>query len=429
MPPRSASKRLLVPSSSSVLRSQPSALDSRVTLLSLENQKVPASTSSQAGDSTSRSPSKRTRSAINSGIPYQDAPSTSKRTRTSLKAFTTGNETSNGTPKPSQSQSASKEKSPRKAKVIKLALDSPHPPPPRWQETYALIKEQRASIVAPVDTMGCDKAGDEDHTRPDHKLPPRSDVDRRLSCLVSLMLSSQTKDEVTSQAVVNLRLNLTNGLTIQSLRDSSLEQIQGCINKVGFWRRKSEYIKEMAEMLYEKHQSDVPKTLDELVALKGVGPKMAFLALSSAWSINEGIGVDTHVHRITNRLGWHDPPTTDPEKTRLNLQSWLPKNLHQEINHMMVGFGQVICLPIGPRCDNCAVGAIDGLCPAKRSITFKQRSPKKKAKDEYDPVQSEAKVKIEVEQESVKVADEPILHDEKANDSVTVKQESLAQAW
>lgn len=96
---------------------------------------------------------------------------------------------------------------------------------------------------------------------------------------------------------------------------------------------------------------------------------MAFLALSSAWSINEGIGVDTHVHRITNRLGWHDPPTTEPEKTRLNLQSWLPKeyvdnslhyirlsqpeisceslpSLHQEINHMLVGFGQVNSFPL-----------------------------------------------------------------------------------
>lgn len=85
-------------------------------------------------------------------------------------------------------------------------------------------------------------------------------------------------------------------------------------------------------------------------------PKMGFLALQAAWNQwvnsnhiylhlimfrNDGIGVDVHVHRITNRLGWHNPPTTQAEQTRLNLQSWLPKELHRDINKMLVGFGQV----------------------------------------------------------------------------------------
>ena len=61
---------------------------------------------------------------------------------------------------------------------------------------------------------------------------------------------------------------------------------------------------------------------------------------------NAGIGVDVHVHRITNRLGWHKPPTKTPEQTRLNLQSWLPTELHPEINHMLVGFGQVSLQPV-----------------------------------------------------------------------------------
>ncbi|EGG09905.1 uncharacterized protein MELLADRAFT_26899, partial [Melampsora larici-populina 98AG31] len=227
--------------------------------------------------------------------------------------------------------------------------------PKRWEETYNLIKTQRESLIAPVDTMGCDQAGF-DPLNPDLK---PTEVERRLSCLVSLMLSSQTKDQITHQAVLNLKRNLSNGLSVNSLRNSSLLQIENCINKVGFWRRKASYLKEMAEDLYSFHQSDVPKTLG-----KRVGPKMAFLALASAWSINEGIGVDTHVHRITNRLGWHLPPTTEPEQTRLNLQSWLPKNLHQEINHLLVGFGQLICLPIGPKCETCFVGQIEGLCPS-----------------------------------------------------------------
>ena len=79
---------------------------------------------------------------------------------------------------------------------------------------------------------------------------------------------------------------------------------------------------------------------------------------------NAGIGVDVHVHRITNRLKWHKSPTTTPEQTRLNLQSWLPPNLHKSINPMMVGFGQVICLPVGPRCDVCLLGR-KKLCPSR----------------------------------------------------------------
>jgi endonuclease-3 len=100
--------------------------------------------------------------------------------------------------------------------------------------------------------------------------------------LISLMLSSQTKDPVTAAAVTNLHETLPGGLTAWSLSAASLEMVHGCINKVGFWRRKAEYIQEAAAALLKRDgedKGDVPKTLDELCALKGVGPKMAFLAL------------------------------------------------------------------------------------------------------------------------------------------------------
>ncbi|MBW0517939.1 hypothetical protein O181_057654 [Austropuccinia psidii MF-1] len=271
-----------------------------------------------------------------------------------------------------QNSSPSKTKSPRKPKTVKVALESPSQPPARWEEAYRLIRQQRQTFVAPVDTMGCDQAGQTDLQDLKREIPAQSDKERRLTTLVSLMLSSQTKDEVTAQATLNLRLHLKNGLSVDSLRKSSLEDIQSCINKVGFWRRKAEYLKEMAETLHSKYDSDVPKTLDELVSIKGVGPKMAFLALACIWSINAGIGVDTHVHRITNRLGWLK--TTAPEQTRVHLESWLPKDLFQEINHLLVGFGQVICLPVGPKCDQCSLGESPGLCPSRRIILKKQKS-------------------------------------------------------
>ena len=102
------------------------------------------------------------------------------------------------------------------------------------------------------------------------------------------MLSSQTKDPVTSAAVTNLHTTLPGGLTAQSLADASIETVHECINKVGFWRRKTEYIQEAAKKLLEQEgeeKGDVPKTLEGLCELKGVGPKMAFLCLQCAWDM------------------------------------------------------------------------------------------------------------------------------------------------
>ncbi|QRW00820.1 HhH-GPD superfamily base excision DNA repair protein [Ceratobasidium sp. AG-Ba] len=255
--------------------------------------------------------------------------------------------------------------SPRKKKGIVMELDKPHPAPPNWEKQYKLIEEMRENIQAPVDTMGCCKS----------MSGIGEPKDQRFGTLVSLMLSSQTKDEVTWAAVENLRQVLPGGLTVDSVLAADPSVISGAINKVGFWKRKTEYLKSAAATLRDKFDGDVPKTIDELCSLQGVGPKMSFLVLQVAWNINAGIGVDVHVQRITNRLGRHDPPTTTPEQTRLNLQSWLPRELHKPINPLLVGFGQVICLPLGPRCDACAL-ATEGLCPSASSkASAKGRKP------------------------------------------------------
>ncbi|KAG8978263.1 DNA N-glycosylase and apurinic/apyrimidinic (AP) lyase [Tulasnella sp. 427] len=172
--------------------------------------------------------------------------------------------------------------------------------------------------------------------------------------------------------MIKLRAKLGE-LTVENVLAASDATIQECICKVGFWRRKTGYIRQTAQKLKDEFDSDVPKTVDELCSLPGVGPKMAYLALQVAWNLNLGIGVDVHVHRITNRLGWHKPPTTTPEQTRLNLQSWLPKELHPEINPLLVGFGQVICQPVGPKCDSCVLST-RGLCPSAVKAKAKSRA-------------------------------------------------------
>lgn len=121
------------------------------------------------------------------------------------------------------------------------------------------------------------------------------------------------------------------------------------------------YIKQTAEILRDQWDGDIPDTIEGLVSLPGVGPKMGYLCLSVAWGKHLGIGVDVHVHRITNLWGWHK--TKNPEETRTTLQSWLPQDRWHEINHLLVGLGQSICLPVGRKCGECDLG-LEGLCKA-----------------------------------------------------------------
>ena len=201
--------------------------------------------------------------------------------------------------------------------------------PKHWREAYALMVQQRDEIVTPVDTMGCEENGREDRRADrgrrgvDGQHESEEDAAKRLrfTTLISLMLSSQTKDPVTADAVYRLQTRLDNGLCLASLLAPPDDVIQECIAKVGFFRRKTEYVRRVAEILRDRFDGDVPRTVDELCSLPGVGPKMAFLQMQSM-GLNVGIGVDTHVHRISNRLGWCRTKT--PEQTRLALQSWLP---------------------------------------------------------------------------------------------------------
>ncbi|TKA61865.1 hypothetical protein B0A49_10884 [Cryomyces minteri] len=224
-------------------------------------------------------------------------------------------------------------------------------PPADWEEVYKLTKEMRAEALAPVDTMGSSHLAEETS-------PPR---DRRFQTLVSLMLSAQTRDTVTAAVMKTLQANLSGGLTLESIRAVPLDRLDALIGKVTFHHNKARYIKQTAEELHARFGSDIPDTVAGLTSLPGVGPKMAFLTMSVAWGRDEGIGVDVHVHRITNLWGWHE--TRTPEETRASLEAWLPREKWHEINGLLVGFGQTICLPVGRRCGRCLL-AERGLCPS-----------------------------------------------------------------
>ncbi|KAF9436309.1 DNA N-glycosylase and apurinic/apyrimidinic (AP) lyase [Entomortierella beljakovae] len=244
--------------------------------------------------------------------------------------------------------------------------------PVGWEITLDRIREFRLAHTAPVDTMGCERLAEEGES-----IPPQV---TRFQTLMSLVLSSQTKDTVTSVAIWKLQKELKGGLTIQGILDVPSEELNSIISAVGFHNKKTVFMKQVAEICRDKYNGDIPDTAESLMALPGVGPKMAYLTLQVAWKKNLGIGVDTHVHRIANRLGWIKTEKDGPEATREALQSWLPKEHWREINYILVGFGQILCLPRGPLCGSCPV---QDRCPSATSVT-KKKMMKTEIKTEFE---------------------------------------------
>ncbi|OTA96456.1 hypothetical protein M434DRAFT_392888 [Hypoxylon sp. CO27-5] len=231
--------------------------------------------------------------------------------------------------------------------------------------------------------------------------------DRRFQTLVALMLSSQTKDTTNAVAMKRLQTELPPhapgapaGLNLENVLAADPELINKLIWAVGFHNNKTKYLKQAAVILTDKWNGDIPDTIEGLVALPGVGPKMAHLCLSAAWDRTEGIGVDVHVHRITNLWGWHT--TKNPEETRLALQSWLPRDRWREINWLLVGFGQTVCLPVGRRCGECDLG-LRGLCRAaeKKKVLEGRRIRESTVIEKIEDDGATVKVKEELEQDEV----------------------------
>lgn len=252
--------------------------------------------------------------------------------------------------------------------------------PPYWHKIYDRVVDMRAKFMAPVDTQGCERIA-ETITPNIRTTNPRI---YRFQLLISLMLSLQTKDEVNFDAMKKLRDGLLAkghpmGLTLESMLTLSTTEIDAFIAKVGFHNRKAVYIYQACRLLEEKFDGDVPKTIDGLVSLPGVGPKMGYLLLQCAWGINEGIGVDVHLHRLAQMWGW-TKKAKNPEQTRLELQDWLPRKYWTDVNPLLVGFGQVICVPRAPNCDICSL-ARDKLCKGvNRKLLTPEMSDARKEK-------------------------------------------------
>ncbi|MDM8542371.1 endonuclease III [Desulfococcaceae bacterium HSG9] len=172
--------------------------------------------------------------------------------------------------------------------------------------------------------------------------------------LVSTILSLRTKDEVTGKASARLFSVARTPLEILETDEAHLRKL---IYPVGFYPTKAKRLKEISRILIDKYNSEVPDTIEELLKLPGVGRKTANLVLVEGFH-KDAICVDTHVHRISNRIGYTKTPT--PDKTEFALRKKLPKRYWVKYNELLVAFGQTICRPISPFCSKCPVNTI---CP------------------------------------------------------------------
>ena len=175
-------------------------------------------------------------------------------------------------------------------------------------------------------------------------------VNTPFTTLISCILSLRTKDEVTEQASVRLLKNYNTPEKILNLPE---KQIEGLIYPVGFYKTKARRIKEISKTLIDNYSGKVPEDFSELMKLKGVGRKTANIVMVYGHKKHGFLPIDTHCHRIPNRLGWIKTKT--PEETESALTKILPERYWDDFNDLFVTFGQKICVPISPFCSKCPI--------------------------------------------------------------------------
>src|SRR3989338_6099111 len=167
--------------------------------------------------------------------------------------------------------------------------------------------------------------------------------------LVMTLLSSRTRDSTTIPLVKKLFAVYPDP---EDFVKMDLKKLEKLLYGIGFYKVKAGNVKLLSKVILEKYQGKVPDTFEELTSLPGVGRKTANCVLAYTFK-KPAIAVDIHVHRISNRLGW--VKTVTPEETEEALQKVVPKDLWIEVNRLLVGHGQTICVTINPKCNICLV--------------------------------------------------------------------------
>ena len=174
--------------------------------------------------------------------------------------------------------------------------------------------------------------------------------DNPFNTLVSCILSLRTKDEVTEQASIRL---LKEYNTPEKLLQLSEKKVESLIYPVGFYKTKAKRLKEISKILLDDYGGKVPNNFNDLLKLKGVGRKTANIVMVYGHKKFGYVPIDTHCHRIPNRLGWIK--TNTPHETEIEIKKILPKEYWNNFNDLFVLFGQKICVPVSPFCSMCPI--------------------------------------------------------------------------
>lgn len=167
--------------------------------------------------------------------------------------------------------------------------------------------------------------------------------------LVTTLLTARTKDSLTIKIVPKLFAKIKK---INDFDKYTQKEIEELIYPIGFYKNKAKFLKELPRALNEKFGGIIPQTVEELTELPGVGRKTANLVVSVAFD-KPAICVDTHVHKIMNRIGFIK--TKNPLETEMSLRKKLPIEMWQETNKILVTFGQYQCVPVSPKCSSCPI--------------------------------------------------------------------------
>ncbi len=183
--------------------------------------------------------------------------------------------------------------------------------------------------------------------------------------LISTILSQRTRDEMTERASRQLFAKYDTPQAIATADRADLERL---IKPVGFYRQKAVQIQRVSRTLLDRYEGQVPRTYEQLIELPQVGPKTANCVLVYGYG-EARIPVDTHVHRISNRLGL--VRTQTPERTERALMRVVPRDLWLHVNELFIRFGKDVCRPIGPRCEACS---FTSFCRYYRAVVRPRRA-------------------------------------------------------
>lgn len=183
------------------------------------------------------------------------------------------------------------------------------------------------------------------------------DYDTPLELLIAVILSAQSTDAMINKITPHLFAELK---TAEDFANCDIKKLEELIKSSGFYHNKAKNIKATCKVISEDFNGEVPKTMEELTSLPGVGRKTANVVMLNAFGICEGIAVDTHAKRISNRLGLSSK--AEPLKIEQDLLKLIPKESWYKMNHLFVYHGRAQCTSRKPKCDECCVGEF---CPSK----------------------------------------------------------------